>query len=68
VLATAGDLVFSASVDGFFFALHATSGEPLWKISLGGRPHASPMAYAVDGRQFVAVTMGNVVYAFGLSD
>ena len=68
VLATAGDLVFSASVDGYFYALDAESGAPLWQISLGGRVNASPMSYAVGGRQFVTMTVGNTLYTFGLDD
>ena len=68
VLATAGDLVFSASVDGYFYALDAESGAPLWQISLGGRVNASPMSYAVDGRQFVTMTVGNTLYTFGLDE
>ena len=68
VLATAGDLVFSASVEGYFFALDAVSGEELWHIPLGGPVNASPMTYAVDGRQYVTMTVGNTVYTFGLDD
>ena len=66
VLATAGDLVFSASIEGYFYALDAQSGEPLWQIALGGPVHASPMTYAVNGQQYVTMTIGNVVYTFGL--
>ena len=66
VLATAGDLVFSASVDGYFFALDAVTGEELWHISLGGPVNAQPMTYAVDGQQYVTMTVGNVLYTFGL--
>ena len=68
VLATAGDLVFSASVDGYFYGLDARDGSPLWKIALGGPVHASPMTYAVNGHQFVTMTIGNVVYTFGLDE
>ena len=68
VLATAGDLVFSASVDGYFYALDAESGAPLWQISLGGRVNASPMSYAVGDRQFVTMTIGNTLYTFGLDE
>ena len=68
VLATAGDLVFSATVDGYFFALDAVSGEELWHIPLGGPVHASPMSYAVNGEQYVTMTVGNTVYTFGLDD
>ena len=66
VLATAGDLVFSASVDGYFYALDARTGAPLWHISLGGPVHAQPMTYAVNGQQYVSMTIGNTLYTFGL--
>ena len=66
VLATGGDLVFSADPDGYFFALDARSGEPLWNIALGGPVNAQPMTYAVNGQQYVTMTVGNTVYTFGL--
>ena len=68
VLATAGDLVFSASNDGYFYALDAVTGEELWHIALGGPVNAQPMTYAVSGQQYVTMTVGNVVYTFGLDD
>ena len=68
VLATAGDLVFSGSVDGYFYALDAVTGEELWHIALGGRMNASPMTFAVDGQQYVTMPAGNVVYTFALND
>ena len=68
VLSTAGDVVFSATVDGSFFALDAETGEQLWYIPLGGPVNANPMTYAVDGRQYVTMTVGNTVYTFGLDD
>ena len=68
LLATAGDLVFGGSVDGYFFALDAISGEELWHIGVGGRVHAGPIAYAVDGQQYVTIAAGNVVFTFGLDE
>ena len=68
VVATAGDLVFSGSVDGYFYALDAVTGEELWHIPLSGRMNANPMTYAVDGQQYVTMPVGNVVYTFGLPD
>ena len=68
VLATAGDLVFSGGVDGYFYALDAVSGQELWHIQLGERVHSAPMSYAVDGQQYVTVAAGNVVYTFGLDE
>jgi len=68
MLATAGDLVFSGSVDGYFFALDAVSGEELWHMSVGNLVHSAPLTYAVDGEQYVTIAAGNVVFTFGLRD
>ena len=68
MLATAGDLVFSGSVDGYFFALDAFSGEELWHVNVGNMVHSAPMSYAVGGSQFVTIAAGNVVFTFGLRD
>ena len=68
VMATAGGLVFAATVDGYFFAVDAESGEELWNIPLGGPVNANPMTYAVNGQQYVTMSVGNVVYTFGLAD
>ena len=68
LLSTEGDLVFGGTVDGYFFALDALTGEELWHINVGSRVHSGPMTYAVDGEQYVSVAAGNVVFAFGLDD
>ena len=67
VLATAGGIVFAAMKDGNFVALDAKSGEHLWHFQTGADLNASPISYAVDGRQFVAIAAGNVVYTFTLA-
>jgi alcohol dehydrogenase (cytochrome c) len=66
VLATASGLIFFGDDDGSFGALDAKSGKPLWHFPLNARWHASPMTYAVDGRQYVAVAMNSSIVAFGL--
>ena len=68
VMATAGDLVFSGSVDGYFYALDAVSGQELWHMNVGRMVHSAPMSFAVDGTQYVTIAAGNVVYTFGLRD
>ncbi len=68
VLATAGDLVFSGSVDGYFYALDASTGRELWHVAVGAMVHAAPMTYAVDGQQYVTIAAGNVVFTFGLPE
>jgi outer membrane protein assembly factor BamB len=60
--------VFAAVRDGNLLALDARTGRHLWHVQTGGSLAASPMAYAVNGRQFVAIAAGNVVYAFALPD
>jgi alcohol dehydrogenase (cytochrome c) len=66
VLATAGNVVFSAMRDGNLAALDARSGKHLWHFQTGAAMNASPMSYAVEGRQFVAIAAGNTLYAFTL--
>ena len=68
LMSTAGDLVFGGTADGFFFALDALTGAELWNKNLGGRVHAGPMGYGVDGRQHVAIAAGNAVFAFALPE
>lgn len=66
VLATAGGVLFAASPEGNLIALDAKSGKLLWRFQTGAGMAASPMSYSVDGRQYVAVSAGNVLYSFAL--
>lgn len=66
VLSTDGDLVFGGGKDGYFVALDASSGELLWRASLGGQVNAGPMSYSVDGRQYVAIAAGSALFVFTL--
>jgi alcohol dehydrogenase (cytochrome c) len=68
VLSTAGDLVFSGGSEGHFFALDAKTGALLWSKQLGGQIFMSPMTYAVDGKQYVAVNAGNYLFVFSLRE
>ncbi|HTW30395.1 MAG TPA: PQQ-dependent dehydrogenase, methanol/ethanol family [Candidatus Sulfotelmatobacter sp.] len=66
VLSTAGGLLFSGDAEGNFIAFDAASGKPLWHFQMGGAVYAAPMAFAVDGKEYVAIAAGSAVYAFGL--
>ncbi len=68
VLATAGGVAFAASADGNLIALDSRTGKPLWKFQTGGAMAASPISYAVDNRQYIAVASGNVLYSFALPE
>ena len=58
LVATGGALVFGGDVNGRFRALDQESGEVLWEINLGSPVSGFPITYAVDGRQYVAVSTG----------
>jgi alcohol dehydrogenase (cytochrome c) len=68
VLATASDVVFAGSREGYFYALDAKSGAMLWKAMTGGQITAGPVTYAMDGKQYVSVPAGNAVFTFGLRE
>ncbi|HET7809922.1 MAG TPA: PQQ-dependent dehydrogenase, methanol/ethanol family [Steroidobacteraceae bacterium] len=59
VLATAGDVVFYGTMDGWFKAVDARSGKPLWKFKTGSGIVGNPMTFTgPDGKQYVAVYSG----------
>ncbi len=66
VLSTAGGLVFFGDDSGALAAVNAKDGSPLWHFHTNETWKASPMTYAVDGKQFVAVAAGGNIIAFGL--
>ena len=58
LVATGGGLVFGGDVNGRFRAFHHESGEVLWKINLGSSVTGFPVSFAIEGRQYVAVSTG----------
>jgi alcohol dehydrogenase (cytochrome c) len=66
ILTTASDLLFSGGREGYFYALDARDGELLWRASLGGAIASGPMSYAVNGRQYVAISAGSALFAYAL--
>jgi PQQ-dependent dehydrogenase (methanol/ethanol family) len=66
VLATAGGVLFASSRDGNIIALDARTGKHLWHYQTGGNHAAAPISYAIDGRQYVALTAGNMLFSFAL--
>ena len=68
VLSTGGGIVFAGTATGDLVALDSKSGKPLWFFQTGGAITSSPMSYSVNGKQFVAIAAGNVLYSFALRD
>lgn len=57
-LTTAGGLVFEGGRDRRFRASDSATGAALWESQLDNVPNASPITFAVDGVQYIAVTTG----------
>jgi alcohol dehydrogenase (cytochrome c) len=59
-LTTAGGLVFSATPDRYFRAFDDRDGKVLWESPrLNDIPNAFPITYMVDGKQYIAMPVGN---------
>jgi alcohol dehydrogenase (cytochrome c) len=65
-MTTAGGLVFFGDDAQSFEAVDAQTGAPLWHFNTGQTLHASPMSYAVNGKQFVAIASGTDLFSFAL--
>jgi alcohol dehydrogenase (cytochrome c) len=65
-LTTAGGLVFFGDDAGSLEAVEARTGSAIWHFNAGQAMHASPMSYAVDGVQYVAISAGSDVFSFSL--
>ncbi len=59
MLATAGGVVFSGSLDRFLRAYDDTTGKRLWQVRMNDVPSSCPISYSVKGRQYIAVVVGN---------
>src|SRR5215212_10147133 len=58
-VATAGDLVFYGTMDGWFKAVDARSGDTLWKFKTDSGIIGQPITYrGADGKQYIAVDTG----------
>ncbi|HWW28435.1 MAG TPA: pyrroloquinoline quinone-dependent dehydrogenase [Steroidobacteraceae bacterium] len=58
-IVTASGLIFiAASLDGRMRAFETDSGKLLWEVKLPAGGQATPMTYAIDGRQYVVIAAG----------
>ena len=63
LVATGGGLVFGGDVAGDFKAYDEATGAVLWETNLGSPVSGYPVTFAVDGKQYVAVTTGQSLVA-----
>ena len=66
VLDTAGGVLFYSDPNGDFVAVDETDGKLLWHFATNEVIKASPIAYAVEGKQFVALAVGANIMSFAL--
>ena len=59
LLSTGGGLLFGGDQGGRFRAFDQETGDVLWEINLGSPVMGFPITYAVEGRQYVAVSTGS---------
>ena len=65
-MTTAAGLVFFGDDAGSFEAVDAQTGKALWHFNTGQDMSASPMTYAVGGKQYVAIAAGSDIFSFAL--
>jgi quinohemoprotein ethanol dehydrogenase len=57
-LATAGNLVFQGTAEGWLYGYNAQTGERVWSFNTKNGIIAPPITYSVKGRQYLAVLVG----------
>ena len=67
-MASSGGIVFAGTREGNLIALDAKTGKSLWRFQTGGTIASAPISYAVDGKQFIALAAGGVMYSFALPE
>jgi PQQ-dependent dehydrogenase (methanol/ethanol family) len=67
LLATGGGLVFGGDTAGRFRAFDDRSGKVLWEVNLGSPVSGYPVTFAVNGKQYVAVSTGPSLVAGGVN-
>jgi alcohol dehydrogenase (cytochrome c) len=55
-ISTAGGVVFAGDLDRHFRAYDVRTGEVLWDTRLGTSVQGHPISFAIDGKQYIAVT------------
>lgn len=69
VLATRGGLIFMGEGEGYFNAYASDSGALMWQTKVDSGVNAPPIAYEVDGEQYIAVAAGgNAIFGFTAGD
>jgi len=66
LLSTAGKLLFAGDTSGNLVAYDPANGKTLWHTHLGQISNA-PQTYMLDGRQYLLIASGDMLYAFTIN-
>lgn len=67
LVATGGGLLFGGDSNGRFRAFDQATGAVLWEVNLGSPVSGYPISFAVNGKQFIAVSTGSSLTAMGVN-
>jgi alcohol dehydrogenase (cytochrome c) len=67
LMTTASGLLFGGDTAGRFRAYDAGTGAVLWEVNLGSHVTGFPATFAVNGKQYVAISTGATPNTFGLA-
>jgi alcohol dehydrogenase (cytochrome c) len=68
ILTTSSGLLFTGDAKGNALALDASDGKTLWHAGSGSNIGTSPISYELDGRQYVLMGSGSMLFAWALPD
>jgi alcohol dehydrogenase (cytochrome c) len=68
VISTAAGIVFFCDNTGAFIAADAANGKILWRYETNQTWKASPMTYQFDGKQHIAIAVGNTITSFAVTE
>lgn len=68
VLTTDSGLTFTGDAMGNFLAVDSRDGKTLWHSGSGSEIVSSPTSYELDGRQYVLMSSGSVLFAWALPE
>lgn len=68
VLTTESGLTFTGDAHGNALAIDTATGKTLWHVGTGSPIQSSPVTYELDGRQYVLIGSGGVLFAWSLPE
>jgi alcohol dehydrogenase (cytochrome c) len=66
IMTTDSGLTFTGDSSGNLLVLSTSDGKTLWHAGLGAPMQTSPITYELDGRQYVLMGSGSVLFAWAL--